>query len=252
VRAFGWREDAAPSKDALVLGTAEATPQSVHLLQLSDVYDAILDQGPTGACVAHAVASAVRLCMALRAGSPVAHAPLPSRRWIYRLARESHGEGHIDEGTYISSAIHVMQNLGWPTEERVRWNPSLVLTGMSAEERMHAYDQRYSIQEYAITAGVTAGSRMDAVRHALALRYPVIFGANVDQAFLDCRDWMPQRLSGRPLGGHAMVAIGYEEDGIVVLNSWGHDWGMGGIGMIAWDAPIRDTRAVQIVRRPSS
>jgi len=48
----------------------------------------------------------------------------------------------------------------------------------------------------------------EAVMSALVFGYPVVFGTN----------------------NHAVIAIGYDEDGLIILNSWGADWGDNGIG----------------------
>jgi hypothetical protein len=41
--------------------------------------------------------------------------------------------------------------------------------------------------------------------------------------------------TGPILGGHALVAVGYNANGLVVENSWGTAWGAGGYATLGWD-----------------
>ncbi len=43
----------------------------------------------------------------------------------------------------------------------------------------------------------------------------------------------------RKCGGHALCAVGYNQDGLIFINSWGEDWGMYGFALITWEA-LRD------------
>ena len=173
---------------------------------------AILDQGNTGSCVAHAIAQAIRIRIALLEGNPrLCTVPFLSRRWIYRLARETHGAGDRDDGTYISAAIGACQRLGWPSEERVLWSERNVCRGVSVADRRHAFDQVMSIREYAIIS--EGGAKIAQTKDAICGGYPIVFGADVDRRFVDCDDYTPQRIADAPVGGHAMVMIGQLEIG---------------------------------------
>jgi hypothetical protein len=38
------------------------------------------------------------------------------------------------------------------------------------------------------------------------------------------------------LGGHAILACGYNADGVIIHNSWGEEWGQYGFALITWEA----------------
>jgi len=61
---------------------------------------------------------------------------------------------------------------------------------------------------------------------------------------------------GSPWGGHAFVIIGYDNEGFLVLNSWGEDWGNKGVAHWSyadWAATIMDAWVLQLgVRAPSA
>jgi len=262
VRRFGWWPELLEPDRRLSWGRSSlryraGLPQAHSLITEIDLD--VLDQGATGSCVAHACAGAYRLRAAVvdhalsLARVSLANYPLPARRWIYRLARETHGEGHIDGGTYISAALYVMRQLGWPDEVHVPWDESRVNNPMGMHARHHAHDQRDAVEEYAITGW--GDSRRLELCEAIVSGYPVVFGAHVDQDWLECEDWAAHDLTGEPLGGHAMIACGYEPAGVHVLNSWGSGWGMGGLGLLSWSAVtsrIRDLRVITTVERPTS
>ena len=37
------------------------------------------------------------------------------------------------------------------------------------------------------------------------------------------------------LGGHAVACVGYDEDGFIIQNSWGSDWGFGGMTKLLYE-----------------
>lgn len=45
-----------------------------------------------------------------------------------------------------------------------------------------------------------------------------------------------QSTTARTVGGHAVLCVGYDQDGVWVLNSWGAKWGRGGFAHIKWAA----------------
>lgn len=50
--------------------------------------------------------------------------------------------------------------------------------------------------------------------------------------------------SERDLGYHAICAVGYNEKGIIVQNSWGEAWGHNGLAILPYDYPIRESWVV--------
>ena len=42
--------------------------------------------------------------------------------------------------------------------------------------------------------------------------------------------------TARFVGGHAVLCVGYDKEGVWILNSWGSKWGQGGFAHIWWNA----------------
>lgn len=251
---FGWLPEVVKPDEKIVYRAASPRllPEETSLLTGCSGY--VLFQGETGTCVAQATANGARIRRAIMTGQKrIDLVPLPSRRFIYRLSCETHGDGGKDDGTYISSALHVMRTLGWPDEKHFPWDESKVKKGVTDVARRHAYDQKGAVQEYAITQSGEA--KEYAVMSALADGYPIVFGTHVDLSFTRCRSWEPESLAGSSIGGHAMVLVGYDKAGAHLLNSWDSDWGMGGLGRVTWKAvreKIRDLRVLTLVESPTS
>jgi len=79
----------------------------------------------------------------------------------------------------------------------------------------------------------------DDIKGELARRRPVVFGMLMNREFMrlrgdDVYDHPPQQ----GMGGHAMVAIGYDDarQAFRVINSWGPKWGDRGYGWISYRA----------------
>ena len=255
---FGWKPEVVqPANEtrwskSKFKGTAYY-PNHASVVAGFDFDGCILDQGNTGSCVAQSLASAVRIVHGSQTVRDLIKYPLPSRRWIYRLARETHNDQDNDDGTYISAGIHVVATLGWPSEVHVPWDEKLINTPMSITNRRHAIDQKGVVKEYAITSW--GDDRISQIKHACVLGYPIQFGAYVDPEFMECVTWRACELKGQSLGGHAMVIIGYSSEGVHVLNSWGSNWGLGGIGLLSWDAAgkrIHDLRVITLTNEPTT
>lgn len=248
-RGTGWRPDPLAGErdtprlsDLRVLADHDDTlPESVDLSHY--VVD-VLDQGQTESCVAQAFAQAARMRLAVQGmGDP----PLPSRRWLYYLARQMHGDEHEDAGTYMYTVPHVMRSLGWPAEAWWMWAEAGVNKPPAWEQRKHAHDQAKGLQEYVIDEG-----DVTAIRRALAARCPVVAAAHV-HGWYDYHGvgYLPMTGLG---GGHAVLLVGYSDRDWSLVNSWGIGWGEHGYGRIRVEDThhLLELRAVEMVRRPTS
>ncbi|MGD9963018.1 MAG: C1 family peptidase, partial [Thermoplasmata archaeon] len=105
--------------------------------------------------------------------------------------------------------------------------------------------------------GPVQGGGPESVRKSLAAGVPSMFGftvySSISQAQATGRIPFPT-MSDRVMGGHAVVAVGYDdklevrnEDGdsptegaLLVRNSWGKGWGDAGYGWLPYEYVLRD------------
>jgi len=73
---------------------------------------------------------------------------------------------------------------------------------------------------------------VDDLKYAISQNLPVVFGFLVYDSFMRVKSDgimpMPDTKREKVQGGHAVVAVGYNEKYFIVRNSWGANWGDGG------------------------
>lgn len=255
---LGYRPDPFDPRDRTLfarLGLTEPPPRSDELV--GHVVD-VLDQGATEACVGFAVAQAVRTSFARDGMRP---AQLPSPGFIWFNSRVTHGESHLNTGTYLRSAFDTLRKLGFCPEDAC---PSDHLAWEFSRRPPHrayqlAHDQRLPFDqdgrgaEYLRITGWESERELQ-VRQAIAAGRPVVFGTMVAKSFLSQGrhgPLEPPRSYSEIVGGHAMCAVAYDELGIRGPNSWGRFWGNDGWFHMSW-AYVRSvmTRDLWAVRTP--
>ena len=96
--------------------------------------------------------------------------------------------------------------------------------------------KRHRISNYARLFDPDAGNRIkiDQTKWSLIHQKPVVVGMQIRQNFCSLgpenRYWLPFAGDTTPIGGHAMVVVGYDDGkgAFELLNSWGEGWGNGG------------------------
>lgn len=188
-----------------------------------------LNQGGTNACVGASNAQALHIRAKIR---NEANVRLPSWRWIYWAGRRETGHEHLDIGLMPSMAIKAIRDVGFCYEEDFPFEERSVNEAPDWAAARHAFDQRIA-ESYRITA--VGDQRCLEVKKALAYGFPVVFGTLLDYTFDDYKGGLIEPMTGAVTGRHMLCAFGYNEDGIVGINSWGPDWGE------TWDDDTRAT-----------
>jgi hypothetical protein len=193
----------------------------------------ILDQGTEGACTGFALAAVIQYTLGRRGRGRV------SPRMLYEMARrydEWPGENY--DG---SSARGAMK--GWTAHgvcSRGSW-------GDSDQGLTHVTDQIME-EARAIPGGAYYRVRHRAVREM----HGALADAGILYVTLMVHDgWMepsgtPRRVapgwtlptiqrSGTADSGHAVAFVGYTNEGFIVQNSWGEQWGEGGFALLPYE-----------------
>ncbi len=100
--------------------------------------------------------------------------------------------------------------------------------------RQRAEAKRYTIRSYkrVFLSGADSSTIINNTLYALDYENPVIVGMKITPNFLGLQNdtiWVPFPVGGGT-EGHALVAVGYDEDAgtVTLFNSYGSDWGDGG------------------------
>jgi C1A family cysteine protease len=207
----------------------------------------IEDQGTLGSCTAQAGCGIVEYYQRRTNGRYVDL----SARFLYKVTRDYLGL-RGDTGAYLRSTMGALALFGAPPEKY--WTYDVEGFDEDPPAFVFAFAQSYQALEYfrLDAAGSTGPEVLAEVKSHLAAGIPVMFGFTVyasiqtptqpgDIPFPSSRE--------NVLGGHAVVAVGYDDqrevrnptDGstrrgaFLVRNSWGESWGEGGYGWMPYD-----------------
>jgi C1A family cysteine protease len=224
---LGYIKDAPDDRDYLFkVAAPKKLPAKVDLVATGK-FPAVYDQGQLGSCTANAASAA----LAYMADRPL---PLRARLEIYYNARSLMGAQYVsqDSGTTIRNTFKGLNQVGarpeddWPYDI-TKFAQAPVPTLDPLSEKLIQYER--------------VDQTETALKTALASGYPVVFGftafEGLESAATARTGAIPLPKPGQqPIGGHAVVAVGYYGSGknkrIKIRNSWGEGWGKGGYGSL--------------------
>lgn len=212
------------------------------------------DQGRLGSCTAQSV---VGLMEYLMRRSGMDHID-GSRLFVYKVTRNLLGSTG-DTGADLRTTMHAVRAFGVPPEEL--W--PYVVTDFDEEPTpfLYSYAQNFKAIRYVRLdkadkkAGEKAGKVdlpadkiLENVKSVLARGYPVVFGFTVYSSLTGASDIPFPGKTDRRSGGHAVMAVGYDDhhkvsdggDGctvpsLIIRNSWGPEWGEQGYGYLPYE-----------------
>ena len=220
---YGWVRDLPDHRDhVLTLAPQAALPASVDLRPLCP---AVYNQGDLGSCTANAIGAAIEFDQRKQKLVPLF---TPSRLFIYYNERALTNQTAFDSGAQIRDGIKVVASQGacpepqWPyMEARLTIRPT---AGCYATAKQHP----------AVSYSRVTQSLSD-MKTCLAAGFPFVFGFTVFPGFESPEVQRTGQLdlptsSDAPIGGHAVMAVGYNDvsNRFLIRNSWGAAWGMGG------------------------
>lgn len=183
------------------------------------------DQGEEGVCVGFAVASGMKEYQeTIDYGKFVELSP----RFVYSEARK------IDrmrgaEGTTIRAGMQVLKKLGvcqeklWPYSPHQKDKP---------RDGAKANAKKFRVRTYARIL------HLNELRQSLSSKGPVVLGIEVFDGMFETKTGivpMPKK-NETSLGGHAVCAVGYDDDKKLIKfkNSWSAKWGQKGCGYLPY------------------
>lgn len=178
-----------------------------------------------GSCVGHGVSAAFRRILQHNNQSDFD----PSRLFAYYIARR---DKNNDTGASIRDAFKAINIFGLCSEELWPYIPAdyaKVPSGKAFDDAsLHQSIEYESVR-------LTKMSIMDALYNG----HPVVFGLTLFESFMSDKvaktGVVPYpKCWEEEVGGHCMAAFDYDEENVIVLNSWGKEWGQNGVCEIPW------------------
>ena len=229
IKKYGWTPDRPDQRDhAFRLAEPIPLPPAVDLRAgMPPVYS----QGELGSCTANAIAAAFDF-ERQRQGKPFI---TPSRLFIYFNEREMEGTVDSDSGAMIRDGIKSVADDGvcaetdWPYDiAEYLFQPPVSCYGNALKNQALIYQR--------IAPDLTS------MLQCLASGFPFVFGFSVYESFesgaVAKTGIVPMPASSeQQLGGHAVLAVGYDRDqrAFLVRNSWGEEWGIAGYFWLPFD-----------------
>lgn len=228
-RKYCYRPDPVDTRDLLIsqLKGKLASSTTASDADLRQYCSPIEDQLSTGSCVGNSVVGGLEILENVQ-GAPFVDL---SRLYVYYNARIPMGEAGKDDGCYIRYAMASLSSLGVCTEQTWPFDVGRVTVRPSWSAYRESYLHR--IKGYYRIDGA-GDDRCSKIEWALSNKHPVVFGVDVWQSFPDTSSATVLPQSGKFLGRHAMLLVGFNRPTrkFILRNSWGTQWGDSGYGVI--------------------
>jgi C1A family cysteine protease len=229
---YGWKPDLPDFRDKMygaVYKIPAALPSAVDL-RTQNICPPVVNQGELGSCTANALTGALEI-LELKAKKTLI---MFSRLFVYFNERVIEHDVNEDKGAQIRDGIKTLAKLGACSEDE--WPYDIAKFKVKPPDACYTDALNHQIISYHRLETV------DQMRACLASGFPFVFGFTVYSSFESEQVAqtgilnMPQ-LDENILGGHAVVAIGYDDTSkrFIIRNSRGADWGMKGCFTMPYD-----------------
>ena len=221
---FGWVPDIPDARDFMYSAPEEVLTALPKKVDLRSKMPPVYDQGQLGSCTANAIGAAFEYDQIKEGLQDF----MPSRLFIYYNERAIEGTVDTDSGAMIRDGIKSVNKLG-VCDETV-WPYDIARFTEKPPKVAYAEAKKHQATLYRRVMG-----NLHQMQGCLASGYPFVFGFSVYESFMSdevARTGvvpLPPR-SEKLIGGHAVVAVGYDDSTqrFIVRNSWGTGWGTKG------------------------
>jgi C1A family cysteine protease len=223
---YGWIPDLPDQRDHLFAAAPPVLSQLPAAMDLRGGCPPVYDQGPLGSCTANAIAGAIEFDQ-LKEKLPDAFEP--SRLFIYYNERVIEGTVDTDSGAQIRDGVKSVATTGY-CPEQADWPYDIAAFATPPSPQAFADAAKHKIVSYQRVV-----RDLNQMKGCLAAGYPFVFGFSVYESFESAAVGQSGHVSmpgpsESLVGGHAVVAVGYDDANgwFVVRNSWGPKWGLAG------------------------
>lgn len=219
---FGWKRDLPDPRD-FKFRVAEPI-ELPELIDLREQDPLIYNQLESNSCTANAMGGVFQFEQISQQKKDF----MPSRLFIYYNTRVIEGTVNEDGGATLRNTMKAMVNDGVCPE--TKW--AFKLSNISVKPNCCCY---YTGKRNQVLQYLSVAHDLNEIKQCLTLCHPVAFGFMVFSSFMTEEVAITgvapiPTVNDSALGGHAVVAIGYDDskNALIVRNSWGTGWGQNG------------------------
>jgi C1A family cysteine protease len=228
---FGWTPDLPDHRDQVYSAPAPSAQGLPGSVDLRPHCPPVYDQGQLGSCTANAIAGLLEFDRKKQSLSDF----VPSRLFIYYNERVMEGTVAADAGAQIRDGIKSVAKIGAPPEKDWPYDIAKFTKKPAAKAYSDAkLDRAIQYKRLVPTLAQQQG--------CLASGFGYVFGFTVYESFesqtVAQTGVMPMpKPNEKKLGGHAVMAVGYDTASrmMIVRNSWGPGWGKAGYFMMPFE-----------------
>jgi len=221
---LGWMPDLPDARDHLYSAPVVALAALPPSVDLRAGCPAVYDQGQLGSCTANSIGAAFEFEVKKQGLTDF----MPSRLFIYYNERAIEGTVGTDSGAQIRDGIKTLSKQGVCAESEWPYD----ITKFADKPPAPCYTD--GTQNRATSYQRVAQS-LPQMKGCLASGYPFVLGFTVYESFesqqvAQTGDAPMPQPHEQVLGGHAVLAVGYDDSTqrFLVRNSWGPSWGKQG------------------------
>jgi C1A family cysteine protease len=223
---YGWVPDLPDRRDYLYAAPAPCLAKLPPKIDLrAQCPKTIYDQGQLGSCTGNAIACAIQFDRRKQKLKPDF---VPSRLFIYYNERVIEGTVASDCGAQIRDGIKCVAKLGDCPEPE--WPYDIARFAEKPGAKCYRDALKYKAVQYQRVV-----QTLNQMKGCLASGYPFVFGFSVYESF-EGPEVAKSGVVSMPascekqLGGHAVIAVGYDDKDqrFLIRNSWGAKWGKRG------------------------
>ena len=237
VKRYGWIADLPDHRDYLYAAPFQEIGNLPTTCDLRPGCPPVYDQGQLGSCTANAIAGAIAFEQ-IKQSVPEDQQFTPSRLFIYYNERAIEGRVNEDSGAQIRDGMKTVSSKGICPEDGppTGAGPDAVWPYDITEFTQKPPAPCYTFAaDHLITQYQRVLQDLGQMKGCLASGYPFVLGFTVYEGFEGPAVAKTGRVDlpapgERVVGGHAVMAVGYEdsEQRFTIRNSWSQSWGDGG------------------------
>lgn len=220
-RRYGWTPDTPDHRDMLYMAPVHVKKALPDKVDLRSNMPKVYDQGSLGSCTANAIGAAHQFNQRLQKQKDW----VPSRLFLYYNERRMEGTVNVDAGAMIRDGMKSVATEGLCPEKLWVYD----VRNFKAKPDKACYTEALKHQGLVYSRVIPTEMQM---MSCLAEGFPFVFGFTVYESFesdaVAKTGIMPMPTKKeRALGGHAVLAVGYDQAKrvLIVRNSWSDEWG---------------------------